>query len=92
MQSKKLELEKDYPYLSTPLVELNKSQVFLSSINELCDDCNLYGIFHPATLTKGRQVGRQLDTKLGYHHLPTNGTGGEKWVCLKQVLEAETVY
>jgi hypothetical protein len=50
----KVEMENEYFYLSDPTVDLNKSQVFLSSIDELCDDRNLYDIsFCPTTLSEG---------------------------------------
>ncbi len=50
----KVEMENEYSYLSDPTVDLNKSQVFLSSIDELWDDRNPCNIsFCPTTLSEG---------------------------------------
>jgi hypothetical protein len=51
----KVEMENEYSYMSDPIVDLNKSQVFLSSIDELYDDRNPCDIlFRPTTLSEGR--------------------------------------
>jgi hypothetical protein len=51
----KAELEAEYPYLSYPSPDLKKSQIFVTSIDELRDDHNPYVVdFMPATLEEGR--------------------------------------
>ena len=53
-QEEKLGLENDYPYLVHPSPDLNKSQVFLSSIDELRVERSPFDIeFHPSTLKEG---------------------------------------
>jgi hypothetical protein len=66
-QEEKLGLENDYPYSVHPSPDLNKSQVFLSSIDELRDERNPFDIeFHPSTLEEGRAFDRLLNTELQY--------------------------
>ena len=48
-------LEAEYPFLANPPQDLRKSQVILSSIDELRDESNPYDIaFRPTTLEEGR--------------------------------------
>jgi hypothetical protein len=61
----KLELEKDYTLISNPLVDLNKSHVIHLPVMSCVMTAIRTAFFHPATLSKGRQVNRLLDTKLG---------------------------
>jgi hypothetical protein len=59
-------LEQHYGYLSMPTPELHKSQVFLSSINELRDDQNPYDMdYWPSTLEEGIEFNAFLNTELG---------------------------
>ncbi len=51
----KVDLETEYPYLLNPPPGLRRSQVFLSSIDELTDKCYPYEIaFWPSTLEEDR--------------------------------------
>jgi hypothetical protein len=92
-EEEKQQLEQQYPYLSTPGPDLHKSQVFLSSINELRDELNPYDIqYQPSTLEEGIQFNSFINTELSYRHLPTNGTIREKRERLRSALEAEQIY
>jgi hypothetical protein len=85
--------EEKYPYLLHPTCNLNKLQVFLSSINELHDEQNMYDIeFRPKSLEEGTMYNDFLKTELGYWRLPTNGTVSEKRKRLRDALEAEQMY
>jgi len=77
---------------SQPVI-LIKSQVFLSSINELCDERNMYDIeFRPASLEEGTMFNDFLRMELGYRRLERNGTVAEKRKRLHDGLEAEQMY
>ncbi len=53
-REEKVGLESEYPYLLNPSPNLNKSQVFLSSIDELRDEDNPFDIeFRPSTVEEG---------------------------------------
>jgi hypothetical protein len=59
-----------YPYLSTLGPDLHKSQVFLSSINELHDELNPYDIqYQPSTLEEGIQFSSFMNTELSILYL-----------------------
>jgi len=89
----KLELEAEFPHLANPSAELKKSQIFLSSIDELRDYCNPYDIaFRPTSLSEGRQFDTLLNTELGYRQMSQHGSIAEKRTRLKEALEAEAVY
>jgi hypothetical protein len=82
-----------YPYLAQSSCDLKKSQIFLSSMDELRDDRNPYDIsFTPSTLTEGRHFDTLLNTKLSYRRLSSNGTIRVKRDTLRAVLEAEMLY
>jgi hypothetical protein len=50
-----------------PTPDINKSQVLLSSINELHDEQNPYDIeYQPSTLEEGIEFNAFLNTELGY--------------------------
>jgi hypothetical protein len=89
----KEQLQQEYPYLLHPTPDLNKSQVFLSSIYELRDEQNMYDIeYRPTSLEEGRIYDEFLSTELGYCMLQTNGTVGEKRKRLHDALEGEQMY
>ncbi len=89
----KEELEQQYGYLLMPTPELHKSQVFLSSINELCDDQNPYDIdYRPSTLEEGIEFNAFLNAELSYRQLPAIGTVRENCQRLRSALEAEQIY
>jgi hypothetical protein len=89
----KEQLEQEYPYLVNATPDLNKSQVFLSSINELRDEQNKYDIeYHPTSLEDGIIYDEFLSTELGYRRLQPNGTVREKRKRLRDALEAEQMY
>lgn len=88
-----MELETAYPYLFNPSPDLMKSQVFLSSIDELRDDRNPYDkAFQPSSLEEGRQFDALLSTELSYRGLESNGTVAEKRQRLKAASEVEEIY
>jgi hypothetical protein len=92
-EHQKEELQAEYPYLLNPSPNLKKSQVFLSSIDELRDDRNPYDIsFSPSTLEEGRNFDRLLSEELSYRGLPVNGTIRSKRESLRSALEAEAFY
>jgi len=89
----KVELEAAYPHLANPSADFMKTQIFLSSIDELRDDRNPYDIsFRPRSLEEGRQFDQLLNTELQYRNMPLQGTLSEKRVRLKEALEAEMEY
>jgi len=60
----KAELETEYPHLSCPSpdLNLNKSQIFLPSIDELRVDCNPYNIdFSPRKFRGGAEFRSTID-------------------------------
>ncbi len=60
-------LENQYPYLSNPPAELTRSQVILSSMDELRDEGNPFDIaFRPRTLEQGRAFDAFLSQELRY--------------------------
>ncbi len=64
---KKQHIEQEYPYLLFPTPDINKSQVFLSSINELQVEQNTYDIENqPLTLEEGIEFNAFLNMELGY--------------------------
>jgi hypothetical protein len=66
-----------------PSPDLNKSQVFLSSINELREEDNPYDIaYQPATLEDGIAFDSLLKTELQYQGLPICPTVRENWQML----------
>ncbi len=89
----KMELERAYPYLSNPSPDMNKSQVFLSSIDDLRDDRNPYDIaFRPISLEEGRRFDTLLSTELAYRGLQSDGTISDKRHRLHAALEVEVMY
>ena len=83
-------LEGEYPYLLHPPLDLRRSQVFLSSINELRDEQNPYDIeFQPRTLDEGRNFDTFLRQELAYRRLQNTGSVREKRQRLRAALEAE---
>jgi hypothetical protein len=81
------------PHLANPSADFMKTQIFLSSIDELRDDRNPYDIsFRPRSLEEGRQFDQLLNTELQYRNMPLQGTLSEKRVRLKEALEAEMEY
>jgi hypothetical protein len=91
--TQKQQLEQEYPYLLHPSPELNKSQVFLSFINELRDEDNPYDIaYQPSTLEDGIAFNALLITEQRYWGLPICHTVRENWQMLRDALEAEQMY
>jgi hypothetical protein len=89
----KIQLQEQYPYLSSPGPDLHKSQVFLSSIHELRNELSLFDIqYQPSTLEEGIQFNNFLNTELGYRQLSTSGTVREKHEKLCGALESEQIY
>jgi hypothetical protein len=89
----KEQFEQEYPYFLYPTCDLNKSQVFLSSTNELHDERNMHNIeFGPASLEEGTMFNDFLRTELGHRGLERNGTVAEKRKRLRDALEAEQMY
>jgi hypothetical protein len=83
-------LEAEYPHLSCPSPDfiLNKSQIFLTSIDELRVDCNPYDIdFSPENLEEGQNFDLLLTCELSCRGMPTNGTIRIKWESLCSALE-----
>jgi len=81
------------PLFGTSSPDLNKSQVFLSSIDKLHDERNPFDIeFCPSKLEEGRAFDGLLKTELQYRGLPTIGTIGDKQQPLRAALVAETIY
>jgi hypothetical protein len=63
----RLELETEYPNLANPSPNLKRSQVFLSSIDELGDEHNPYEIlFCPSSLEEIQAFDNLLSTELSY--------------------------
>lgn len=92
-RQQKQHLEGVFSHLSNPHSDMNKSQVFLSSIDELRDERNPFDIsFVPASVEEGRAFDSLLQVELGYRRLPVNGTIAEKRARLREALEAEAVY
>jgi hypothetical protein len=86
-------LENHYPYLFNPPAELTKSQVILSSLDELRDDGNPFDIdFRPRTIQQGREFDAFLSQELCYRRLPHDGTVSEKRQRLREALEVEIMY
>jgi hypothetical protein len=86
-------LEEEYPYLVNPPPDLQKSQVILSSIDELRDESNPYDIaFRPSSLQEGRAFDLFLSTEIGYRGLEPTGTIGDKRQRLLKAIESESIY
>jgi hypothetical protein len=89
----RVELEMNYPHLLNPSDDMNKSQMFLSSIDELRDERNPYDIsFAPTSLQEGRQFDNVLTLELGYRRMRADGTIAVKRSRLREALEAEAIY
>jgi Holliday junction resolvase RusA-like endonuclease len=89
----KQQLEEELPYLANPSPDFKRSQVILSSIDELRNESNPYDIaFQPATIEEGRNFDNFLSVELGYRGLPQNGTIREKRQRLLYALESESAY
>ena len=87
------ELKTQFPHLANPSADMVKSQIFLSSIDELRDERNPYDIaFRPTSVAEGRQFDNLLNMELGYRAMPVQGTIAEKRLRLQEALEAEAEY
>ena len=92
-KTQKRDMERDYPHLCNPNINLARSKIYLSSIDELVDQRNPYDIsFRPTNLAEGRRFDDLLNTELGYREMPTNGNVSQKRERLRQALEAEVLY
>jgi hypothetical protein len=88
----KVLLETQYPYLVDRPVKLNRSQVVLSSVDELHDEINPFDInFCPKTVQQGREFDEFVSQELGFQRLPTGGSINDKRQ-LQDTLESETIY
>jgi hypothetical protein len=90
---RKIELETEYPHLLNLSASLKRSQVFLSSIDELRDERNPYDIsYRPTSIEEGRYFDRLLSTELSYRGMISDGTISEKRQRLQTALEVESMY
>jgi len=89
----KAELEREFPFLATMGTTIPRSQVILTTLDELQDENNPHDIdFQPSNDIEARHFKDLLLIELQLRQLGTTGTVREQRHLLKSALEAQEMY